>query len=219
MKYFTEISPPVISRRAHYHKEMLTSALMWMNEELDRYIGITKNVPWFYNERAVLGFFISGLIRCGDAVVLQEFSCYKGNKLKQSNIIGRSDLYFILRDEDYLVESKWCRTSANERSDFSNAMKWATDALHQANLYRKDAEVKENNVFSLCFEAIYCTNKSKSDYAEIIKEWRVTQANDLAGLDFYSLIEVTSEARKDWYRCDNLLFPALAVYGLFNCCR
>lgn len=216
MKGFTKLSDPVISRRIQRHKEMLTSALIWMNGELDRYIGATENLPWFYNERAVLGFFISGLIRQGDAIVLQEFSCYKGSKLHQLNIIGRSDLYFILQDEDYLVESKWCRTSANERSDNEEANKWANSALQQANLYRKDAGVKMKNVFSLCFESICFTNRQHTKYKKTIDEWRVKEESDLYGLDFYSLIEVSSKMPKKWYHSDGLYFPALSIYGLFN---
>jgi hypothetical protein len=216
MKGFTKLSDPVISRRIQRHKEILTDTLSWMKEEIDRYIGIAQEVPWFYNERAVLGFFISGLIRRGNADILQEFSCYKCKKYNTSKNLGRSDLFFLLRNDRYLLEAKWCCTSANERSDNEEANKWANSALQQANLYRKDAGVKKKNVFSLCFESICFTKRQHTKYQKTIDEWRVKEESEIYGLDFYSLIEVSSKMPKKWYHSDGLYFPALAIYGLFN---
>lgn len=216
MKQFTKISSQVISDRVKHHKTMLSSALRWMNKEIGRYVEKAEEVPWFYNERATLGFFISGLIRESDAVVLQEFSCHKGMKQRKSKSLGRSDLFFVFKNEGYLLEAKWSCNAVNQRSNFTDAEKWAREALEQANLYRKDAKVNKPNVFSLCFEAIYCINRPKIDYAAILEEWRIKQVKDINGLDFYSLIEVTPETHKNWYRYNNFLYPALAVYGLFN---
>jgi hypothetical protein len=77
---FTKISSPVTSKAASRHAKMLRATIKWMNSELDRYIRETEEVPWFYNERSVLGFFISGFIRNGNATVLEEFSCFKKEK-------------------------------------------------------------------------------------------------------------------------------------------
>jgi len=216
---FTKISCPVISNAAVHHSKMLNATLEWMNSELDRYIGKTKEVPWFYNERAVLGFFISGLIRNSNAIVLQEFSCFKNVNQKGKKVLGRADLYFNLEDLDYLVESKWCWTSVRERSGIDSAVRWTKEALAQACSYKEDASVQKGAVFSLCFEAIALAKREFSDnYAESadLSLWRIERSDDLCGLDFYSIIEVTSKVKRRWHFYDNLYFPALAVYGVFR---
>jgi len=213
---FTQISSPVISSQAGRHRAMLTSALTWMSDEFDKYIKAIGEVPWFYNERAVLGFFISGLLRRGNAIVLQEFSCYKGKDQKKRSDLGRADLYFNFNGVDYLVESKWCYTLANSRSKVDAAVKWANKALSQANHYARDANVKKKNVFSLCFEVIYCAEKNYRDYLKNIACWKIKKVNELCGLDFYSVIEVTNAVQKKSYRYKQDLYPALAVYGVFN---
>lgn len=161
---YTKISKPVISRRVEGHKIMLKSTLTWMNEELDRFIKGTKEVPWYYNERAVLCFFISGLVHNGDAAVLQEFSCHRGKNPTKKNSLGRADLYFNLQNRDYLVEAKWCYSSFNDRSGFDQAAKWAKLGLRQGNCYRADAKVERENVFVLCFEAIAFTESLIGNY-------------------------------------------------------
>jgi hypothetical protein len=211
-----KMSPIILARRVIRHKPMLTSALMWMSEELNRYISEIQEVPWFYNERSVLGFFISGLIRRGDAIVLQEFSCYKGKHKTSKKNLGRADLYFKFNDIDYLVEAKWCYTSINTRTGFDTAEEWARAALVQANSYAKDAKVHKRNVFSLCFEAIYCAEKNYKNYSKNINKWKITEVKELCGLDYYSLIEVPAAVPKKSYRYENDLYPALAIYGLFN---
>jgi hypothetical protein len=213
---YTKISAPIFSRCVeNHHKRMLKSSLRWMNQELDRYIKLTQEVPWFYNERAVLGFFISGLIREGNATVLQEFSCQRGSNPTKKNSSGRADLYFSYNEEDYLVESKWCMTSVNERSACGEALKWAKRGLRQANRYRMDAKVERENIFALCFEAISTTQKL-DDYRDLVQKWQVKEETDLAGLDFYSLIQVTSSTKTAWHHYQKRFFPALAIYGLFN---
>jgi hypothetical protein len=132
---FTKISSPVISNAAGHHAKMLKATLEWMNSELDRYIGETEEVPWCYNERAVLGFFISGLIRKSNAIVLQEFCCFKNTKQGKKKILGRADLYFNLEKVDYLVESKWRFTSVKKRSGIDAAAKRAREALSQVYSY------------------------------------------------------------------------------------
>jgi len=211
---FTKISSPVVSDAAGHHAKMLKTTLGWMNSELDRYIGETEEVPWFYNERAVLGFFISGLIRNSNAIVLQEFCCFKSTK---KETLGRADLYFNLEKVDYLVESKWCWTSVKERLGIGAAVEWAREALSQACSYIKDAKVHKGTIFSLCFEALSFTKNDLSDnYVENINLWQIKGSDALGGLDFYSLIEVTPNVEHRWHYYDNLYFPALAVYGVFN---
>ncbi len=214
---FTKISSPVISSAASHYATMLKATLKWMNSELDRYIGETEEVPWFYNERAVLGFFISGLVRNGNATVLQEFCCFKNTKQEKKETLGRADLYFNLHKVDYLVESKWCWTSVKKRSAIVAAVKRARKAWYQAKTYAKDARVPEGTIFSLCFEAIaFKENDLSHDYRKSINLWRIKGIDALGGLDFYSLIEVTSNVEHKWHYYDNLYFPALAVYGVFN---
>jgi len=219
-KRFTKISRTVISNKAAHHKKMLRNTLKWMNSELDRYIGEMEEVPWFYNERAVLGFFISGLIRNSNAIVLQEFACFKNTKQENKKILGRADLYFYLKNINYLVESKWHWARVKKRSRIDSAVKRARNALSQVYSYTKDAKVQKGTIFSLCFETIgFTKNDLINNYKESINTWQIKRSDALGGLDFYSLIEVTPNVENRWHYYndqDVLYFPALAVYGVFR---
>lgn len=58
---YTKISRTIISNKAKRFAKMLRTLLRWMNIELNNYVELTNEIPWFYNERAILGFLISGL--------------------------------------------------------------------------------------------------------------------------------------------------------------
>lgn len=217
---YANISRIVISKKAVKHEKMLNTTLKWMNSELDIYIGEMYEVPFFFNERSVLGFFISGLTRNSNTIVLQEFSCFKNRKQNQKKILGRADLYFYFDKVSYLIESKWCWSRYNKRSQIKQAFKRAKKALDQVSGYTKDAKVSKKNIFSLCFETIgFTKNELIKNYEENISAWKIKQRSDLSGLDFYALIEITANVKRKWYfydDSDQLYFPVLAVYGVLN---
>jgi hypothetical protein len=138
-------------------------------------------------------------------------------KRKKKPTLGRADLYFNLKKVDYLVESKWRWTSVNKRSGIDRTGKWAKEALKQVQDYTEDARVPKENVFSLCLETIAFTkNDFNHNYKESINLWQIKRSDALGCLDFYSLIEVTLKVEPEWHCYDDLYFPALAVYGVFN---
>lgn len=209
-----KIGSLVISKRIRKHRAMLQRTLKWMSEEFDSYIDKHKAVPWLYNERAILGFFVSGLARNSDAVMLQEFSCQKG-KGRQKRKSGRADLFFSLDGVNYLLESKCGYSAVDTRSEMDEAKKWAEEVLEQANQYAEEAEVKKGNIFSMCFNVVYCSEKKIKDYSKKINDWHI-KGSELAGLDYYTLIEIANRKRKKVYSYDGYRYPAIAVYGLFN---
>ncbi|MFH1435591.1 MAG: hypothetical protein ABIJ56_07725 [Pseudomonadota bacterium] len=203
-----------------------------MVEEFDRYIELehvnqkTNDLPWWFNERATLGFFIGGLMKNNKNTFLQEFSCKKG----KGNIrTGRPDLYINHDGDRYLMESKFCFTKIDSKTE--GYKKWAQDALeHQANFYHENDEdlskfIPRKNVFSLCFESLWCNEKTKNSgtIEKILEKNGWLQASTFfqdKELDYayYGVVALSNEALRDkgigqycgyWY-------PALAVGGCKN---
>lgn len=211
---FLEIIPV---RNSKKHADLIQNSITNLGRELDRYIEIMKEVPWWYNEKSLLGFYMGGLIRNTDAVILQEISCSKGKKGDKK---GRADLWFKYLSEEYITEAKLCYTSINTDPDFEDASKWARAVLAQANKYRKDLEIKKDNVFSLCFEVIYCKRNNLKNILEKIKNNWINESNDkgILKLNFYYLIHLNQNTldRLQYFEYKDEYYPAVAVYGLFN---
>jgi hypothetical protein len=189
-------------------------SLQEMTEEFEKYFIATEDVPWWYNERAVLGFFIAGLLRHKKSMVLQEFGCEKGLRGSKK---GRADLWFQHNDETYLVESKMCFSAANTRSGFDEARQWANSVLRQAKRYREASEV--DHVFSLCFEAIYCRMGKLQHFSQAMEENWLTMKAALKELDFYCVVRLSDEIMEqhsERYEYGEIYYPAVATYGLFG---
>ena len=193
------------------HQEFVKSTVGYMTTEFEKYITGEQEVPWYYNERATLGFYINGLVRNNkDAVVLQEFSCGKGKDNKQK---GRSDLWIRYAGKSYIVEAKQHFSSINTNSDFGDAEAWAKSALKQAADYFHDDTAV---ILSLCFEVVYCSETELGAYPDLIKSWREEEKHNL---DFYTVIyvdDVDIKNNKGFLKSDSWFYPAVAVYGIFN---
>jgi hypothetical protein len=212
----------VLTNEAKGSHGFIKETIQNMSREFDFYIRASqvKDVPWWYNERAVLGFFISGLLRNKNNFVLQEYSCDKGKEAKNS---GRADLLFTYKGKNYLTEAKFTWTSIKTKGTLDDAKQWAREVLNQAKEYSfNDKRVPKPNIFSLCFEVIYCTNQDYDDakhYRALLKKWQEGK-DALNYLDFYALIGLKRDNTKKidfgHSETDKWCYPAIAVYGLFN---
>jgi hypothetical protein len=205
----------IVVNEARKSNNFIKCTMKDLSKEFDKYIDGRKEVPWWYNERAILGFYISGLLRNKNNFILQEYSCNKGKKASKK---GRADLLFKYNNVFYLTEAKLYWTSIDTDSDFKDAEKWAKQVLQQANKYAQNERgtVNKKNIFSLCFEIIYCTNKAYSNYSKLINGWSDAK-EALHYLHFYSLIQLKKPTDSNINFCENnYYYPCIAVYGLFN---
>ena len=205
----------IVVNEARKSNEFIKFTLQDLSKEFDKYMNERREVPWWYNERAILGFYISGLLRNKNNFVLQEYSCKKGKKGTEQ---GRADLLFKCNNDLYLTETKLYWTSIDTNSDFKEAEKWAKQVLQQANKYSPNERgtVKKKNIFSLCFEIIYYSNKAYSDYSKLINGWSDAK-EALHYLHFYSLIQLNKSKAANIDFCENnYCYPGIAIYGLFN---
>jgi len=202
------------------HIKLIQNSIKFLQREFDKYIKEVKEVPWWYNERAVLGFFISGLTRNSSNLIFQEFSCVKGKSKGAKNKSGRADIWFQYGNREYLAETKLCFTSINTRNDTDSEheYRWTKDALKQANQYDlKEWSLKKANVFALCFEVIYCKRDSLNNLeTTLLNEWCIK--NESNKLDFYYMIYLHPNIlnKKSYLKHGDYYYPAVAVYGLFN---
>jgi hypothetical protein len=198
--------------------KLIKNSIKSLQKEFDKYIEEMEEVPWLYNERAVLGFYIAGLIRNTKNLVLQEFSCNKGKTKSNKGNRGRADIWFQYNNQEYLAETKLWFSYVNTDTDCNDTLEWAQNALIQANQYNvKPWSVKKSNVFSLCFEVIFCTKKNLKQFRDIVrKEW--CDVSELNRLDFYYLIELNQDFfnKTKYFQYQDKYYPAVAVYGLFN---
>lgn len=93
--------------RLHILKSILNS---WITNNVrlaDAWKG--KDVPWWYNERALLSVFSGGIWKKG-GVVFEEFSTTKTWKsksgLRREPYQGRQDIYFKLGKHEFIGEAK-----------------------------------------------------------------------------------------------------------------
>jgi hypothetical protein len=206
-------------KKSKKHSRLIENSIKDMTREFDKYIKEVKQVPWWYNEKSLLGFYMGGLIRKTDAVILQEISCSKGKKGDKK---GRADLWFKYLGKEYITEAKLCYTSLNTDTNFEDATKWAQAVLDQANKYRKDLEVKKDNVFSLCFEVIYCKQENLENFSDVIeKDWLCDKSPNKLHFCYLILLNKHLLKKKKYFQdrdSDNNVYyyPAVMVYGLFN---
>lgn len=92
-----------------------------------------NDAVWWYNERASLSS-LAGAIWRSRGLVLEELSNPRQRKLQGQHVlkIGRADMVFSLRSDDYVLESKQCWISMNSDMVASKVQQ----ALRKA---RKDA--------------------------------------------------------------------------------
>ncbi|MBM3129652.1 MAG: hypothetical protein FJ009_13630 [Chloroflexi bacterium] len=82
-----------------------------LNERLGSdWIKSDNNAPWWYNERASLGFFCGAVWLCG-GWVFEEFITEKkpaGAKRTKRKYVGRCDIEFGIGKDEFLAEAKQC---------------------------------------------------------------------------------------------------------------
>jgi len=202
-----------------------------MVKEFDKYIDREhypnepekSDLPWWYNERATLGFYISGLLRDSKNIVLQEFACEKRKQKGHDNLSlkqlkGRADLYINHCEERYLLEAKFCFTEIKDKSDKDR--EWGLGALEQARNY-KVVGIPGGNKFSLCFESVY-HNGEKSNRENLLKNYNWLNASEIMSYwnyDFYGVVALSDEALSQGIgrlEEDGNWYPALAVSGCKN---
>jgi hypothetical protein len=71
------------------------------------------DVPWRYNERATLSYFVGAIWRSG-GFALEEYSTQKAKSKSAGYFFGRGDLWFEIGAKEYDVEAKLCRTRLND---------------------------------------------------------------------------------------------------------
>ena len=191
------------------HIKFIYSSIHGMAKEFDKYIKRGRDVPWWYNERAILGLFAAGITCDSNNIVLQEYSCVKGKGSKKGKR-GRADLWIWYKGKEYLAEAKAGQNKIQEKASVSryiairaNSYKkpdWkkfkdiAKNALKQAKSYIENKNKwRPDFILSLCFQTLYCKSGIK-DIREAVNSinnrgsyWRDV-SNILTHFDFYGII-------------------------------
>lgn len=182
--------------------------------EFESYIQVSDDSPFWYNERALLGFFTNGLIRNTRTITIQEYSCEKKNKDK-----GRADLWVYDNGNTYLVEAKYRFRGLNATTEWKSLLSVTTKkALGQAKDYKNPDKA---SIITLCFEAIEVKPshlKPGIQLSDVLKNanWFPTNIqvppNSFCSLFFLTCTDNKSITRLFGRKPSNI-YPALLLYG------
>jgi hypothetical protein len=219
------------SKGNEFGKKFIEESLEATVDEFDRYIDYNKEVPWWYQERPLLGFFASGLVREKKHTVLQEYCCEKGKKeVKVVKEVGRADLWIghsDLKDSPepgILLEAKHCYWDIMKNDEMKNnewEIDWEKEALKQASDYTGDRAAHIQYVCSLCFVSLYSTIEGFKQIAERMKYWEdLSRFPTTEDGYFYSVISLNDKnlenEKKLYTGGDTYLYPAVLISGIFQ---
>jgi len=214
-----------LSNSNRFCRGFLKKTIKAMVNEFDMYAKATNQVPWWYNERALLGFYAAGIARCTRSVLLQEYSC---NKAGRKERIGRADLWIRYKDSASMRRNHSLLFEAKhmEVTSFSYATKWdykgEEEAMRQACKYAKSPEDSIDFIGSLYFTTIRCYY-AKS--AEIVQKWTILDGfpKQLNGY-FYCIVKLLKHSNVKCYMDENwkvsnakkakYAYPALCISGI-----
>jgi hypothetical protein len=209
-KYGIKISDDI--QTDDFRKRYIETSLQALVNEFNIYTNATKQVPWWFNERALLGFYTSGLVRNTKNSILQEYSCYRGKRN------GRADLWVYVPEKNkrIVLESKlefFNMYKFNENWSFV----WENEAIEQAKEYAKN-EPNVDYVGCLYFYSLYC--KTDKDMENNIDKWlnisKFPNANDSNGY-FYAFFRLLNYNNKAiLYKYDDCIYPALCITGILK---
>lgn len=188
-------------------------------EEFDHYYNNTKpnDIPWYYNERALVGFITTGL-RQKNAVVLQEYTCKKGQGSKAKN--GRADLWVQWKGNKILLEMKAIYGSIWKRNfpwKEKKLIQLEKDACKQAEEYSE----KTDYYGTVCILQLYSFKNEFKEYFDNKKEysWNSNKIKKLEKNDFYFTIYPKDEdiaEKLQWgvkNKERNRYYPGIVVWG------
>jgi hypothetical protein len=173
-------------------------------DEFDKFISITGEVPWWYNERACVSLFASSLVRKPNVFILEEHSCEKEHysKLTKSHKKqGRTDLSFWIKEFDtttkYIVEAKHGYFSLNDQSAWSNKIE--KEALSQVKYYINGPN--PDYYISIYFRSIYVNDKDTcNNFHTTIEnnDWNKIFDAINSGIDFYGFYYLKRNSISRW---------------------
>jgi|WetSurMetagenome_2_1015567.scaffolds.fasta_scaffold24064_4 hypothetical protein len=90
---------------------------IWLNTEITKKWLMVKDVPWWYNERALLSIF-AGAVWNKNSIAFEEYVSEKWEISKRTSKFkkhyrGRIDLYFEIDESKFIVEAKRCWSGAS----------------------------------------------------------------------------------------------------------
>lgn len=212
IKFSKDITNP--ADKVDIRQTFLEKSISSMVSEFESYSIANEEVPWWFNERALLGFFISGLVRNTKNVILQEYSCFRGT----SKHNGRADLlvqYFDSADSTgILLESKYSECTAFCEEEGWD-VRWEKDALKQAGEYAQN-EQRIDYIGSLCFLPVCYECTREKEFRGIFDNW--LSLSDFPAHEgyFYCIIKLENESGNIIFRDqkDEYAYPFLRISGI-----
>jgi hypothetical protein len=199
-------------RKTDIRQDFLETTMKAFIVEVNKYSVAAKDTLWWFNERALVGLFASGLSRqCPSSVALQEYSCFKNENTEKR---GRVDLWISFNKKKMLFEAKRINWDIRKvKCCFGNE----EGALAKA----KDEYAKVENknfrldyIGSICFTRL--RSKNMKAVKDNIKKWE--EPCDIRKNGYYCFVRLKEDFfnSKCEYPFDSYYYPALCITGILQ---
>jgi hypothetical protein len=204
-------------------KLFLETSLTALMKEFLKYTDAVKEVPWWFNERALVGFFASGIIRnSNNFIALQEYVTNKTSKKKIKR--GRCDLWVNYKNKKnenkrFLFESKIRDRCISNKILLKFDDKWLQSALTQAENYAEN-EPKEYSVNYVCCLCFTCIKTKINNYKNFIQgtynNLELSGRCNVKRFCCFVNLKKTMQKKINFKLDKNYCYPALWITGLIK---
>jgi hypothetical protein len=185
-----------------------------------------KDCPWWYGERATLGFFLNAIIHKenDNFSILQEFDSVK----KNHKLRGTGDLLVWNKNICYLFEAKKFYSKYNSNGEYTptgkeNDLGFIKKIIDQAQQYRFNAYLqitkpKRWYTVAICFDTMIINAKSSGEINKcLLERWNECDWEDYRkNLHFYRFYSYSDNSNPVVWKNDNYLYLGMAVYGIIE---
>lgn len=194
------------NQRVKRHPELRPEIREW-RRLIERYCNKTQDVPYNYNERALVGTFAAAAWLTGSPS-LEEFVTQKQRGRRRESEPGRADLWILprlgKRKHRYgcIFEAKWDWQSVGPRGDLDGMPEKCKKLLHEA---KEDARrVKEfGKHLGLVFISPYLPEKEIKNVDDCIKKF----ISELKKID----ADIAWTFPTPAFTCGELVYPGVAM--------
>lgn len=173
-----------------------------------------EELPYWYNERANVGYVAQAVSKLGFAVV-EEYTVHRGEGNKVHP--GRADLWFgdDLKDE-YIVEFKqhWASIQGDDKTLTENIV-WCLNAAQKQLLAIEATPARRPSKVAMVFVGPWVAKSDRSRWKELLGPFlkRITRPADY-GSEFSTVFVPPDDLQGSKGRAiDDYLYPAMAVFG------
>jgi hypothetical protein len=169
----------------------------------------SEDCPWWYNERALLSVLAGAAWRLPGGLAYEEFSNSKRKRGRRKgtykNYSGRSDIYLIVADREYVAEVKHCFSGATASG--ANITSRLNSLLRQARKEIRASATPNQRRMAILFAIPYIRSNRKSEMKSLIDSWLSRIKEDVK----YSYLAWFFAFQPHAHQAGSWIYPGIAI--------